>query len=162
MLFTFFFILHSNVCRHGIETLPGHYTFPSSRMDARRSRSCPWIVVTRDTMQNQLARKFEHGESHESRSKELGEKLGRIRSEFRNARVSEVTCQSPWQRHLVSHDQNPQQFGKTTSTALTILRYSITKSFHRPVRRDYFYYTSSMILVHSLDQGILELNFLRL
>lgn len=86
MLFTFFFILHSNVCRHGIETLPGHYTFPSSRMDARRSRSCPWIVVTRDTMQNQLARKFEHGESHESRSKELGEKLGRIRSEFRNAR----------------------------------------------------------------------------
>lgn len=117
MLFTFFFILHSNVCRHGIETLPGHYTFPSSRMDARRSRSCPWIVVMRDTMQNQLARKFEHGESHESRSKELGEKLGRIRSEFRNARVSEVTCQSPWQRHLVSHDQNPQQFGKTTSTA---------------------------------------------
>lgn len=33
----------------------------------------------------------------------------------------------------------------------SILRYSVTKNFHRPVRRDYFYYTSSTILVHSLD-----------
>lgn len=76
MLYTLpFSFFHSNVCRHGIETLPGHYTFPS-RMDARRSRSCPWIVVTRDTMQSQLARKFQHGESHESRSKEL-RKIGK-------------------------------------------------------------------------------------
>lgn len=111
------FIFHSNVARNRNFTRSLYLSFENGGC----SRSCPWIVVTRDTMQNQLARKFQHGESYESRSKEL-RKIGKD-SRWVSERVSEVTCPLATTSGIAWLE--PLALWQTTSSARSTI-YSVT------------------------------------